>query len=384
MEKTFTISTGSKVFNCILGVFLIGFSIFLFNISGKAGLNNASALILLLPVLLLLAGVIVLLNQFRAKIIIDKERIQKINLFVNKTIQIADIKGVRIGAKTVFIEAMSGMQVTLSNYDVYKDSDQLIEWLKGNFADLDIADLSEQETKVLADINLGVTEDDRKAKLGRAKAVAITYNITGAIIAFSVIPFSNYAVTCLLLLYPISGIVIMALSKGLVRVVSNNKRSLVRFILLGLILPVFMMLIKSLGEFDILNYGHVWLPFFAITIAIFVLLIIIGINKTIPTKGQWVLILLIAVLYGYGSTIQINCMFDQSIPKNVITAINNKYTEYHKGTDYYLILAAWDADNKAKTIEVSRDTYNKYNIGNGIVISLKNGVLDIPWYYIRK
>eukprot|EP01037_Dinobryon_pediforme_P011528 gene11528-11624_t len=124
------------------------------------------------------------------------------------------------------------------------------------------------------------------------------------------------------------------------------------------------MVLISLDEYNIVKYENIWLPVGAVA-----LVVAVG-------------MLLAAVLYAYGSIVQINCVFDQSQPKLVRTSVYNSDIRQSKGTHYYLYLRPWDNSSTAKSIEVSSGTFNRYPPGSGIDVALKNGLLNVPWYYV--
>jgi hypothetical protein len=143
------------------------------------------------------------------------------------------------------------------------------------------------------------------------------------------------------------------------------------------------MLIKSLSQYEIAQYQRIWLPFLSVGIVITLLLYLIGINKSIASiPGQIIIMIVAGLIYGYGCTIQINCVFDKSVPQLIHSSVYNKWIEHNKGTYYHLRLNSWYSEQKLKDIEVSRSNYNKYADGDKIDVNVKKGFLNIPWYYL--
>ncbi len=381
MEQEFKISTGSKIFYSILGMLCVLFSLFLFGIA-NLNVQSAQILIFLLPIALLALGVLALINQFRAQIIVNTDSIRHINIFENKEIVLSDVKGVRTGSRYFVIETFSGKKITVNNSDNYADSEVLTKWLNETFADQNAADLKMDKAKILNDETLGANESERENKLRKAKQLAISYNLIGVIVTFSTIAWRNVGVSLVLLLFPLLGVLLMLFSKGLIKLVSNSSRSARLWLMLGYVLPIFMMLIKSLGEYEISDKSHLWIPFIGMSLTMTVALFFTGINRTIPVKGQIILMILVGAMYGYGAIVQINCEFDRSDPKVISTMIDGKWIEHTKGTHYHLKLVSWDANKQPKDIEVAGSTYDRYQPGNSIDVELKTGVLNIPWFYI--
>ncbi len=126
-----------------------------------------------------------------------------------------------------------------------------------------------------------------------------------------------------------------------------------------------------------------WFPFVGITLIIIGLLYFGGINKEAESvAGQIIMMTVAGLIYGYGCTIQVNCVFDNSAPQLIHTTVYNKWIEHSKSVHYHFKLNSWDSDQKLKNIEVSESTYNRYTNGDNININLKKGALHIPWFTV--
>lgn len=380
MEEEFTRSIYWKIFYSMLSV---GFALFIIILTINSQLQG-QPLLLLLPFVLTLFAVLVIINQLLSKIIISAERITRVTVFGKRVIDTSNVKGYRIKQKTIFIEPSntSDHSILVNNYDDFNDIGDMIKWVKENFTDLDAADLQHEKDKITENAELGLTKEQREQNLSRTKRIAIAYNIIGVAFTFITIPFNNKITTLLLLLYPLLGTAVILTSSGLTKFVSSSKRSVYSFIMLGFTLPAFTLLISALFTYEIDEYQHVWLPFFAVASLIFTLVYKIGINKALPLKGQLVIIAIASLIYSYGSIIQVNCKLDRSDPRLIHTSVDNKWIEYNKGRHYHLKLKSWDSNPKPKDIEVSVSTFQRYAVSNNINVYLKRGFLEIPWYYL--
>ncbi|MCO5945672.1 hypothetical protein [Mucilaginibacter flavidus] len=381
MEVEFTRSFYWKIFYCAMAV---GFALFVDIGFIQSQVKDQPALILF-PLLSTLFGILVVISQFISKVIISADYIVKINITGKRKLLTINVKGVSIGEKYISIIPISDdyKKITINNYIDYPDSEDLTSWLKENFADLDAAALKDQQAKVLTDPRLGATEIERKRKLTAAKIVAVVYSIIGVVLGAFGIASQNNFVVYLLMGYPLAGVLITGLNP-LIKFVSNSKRSVYPFIMVGVLPPVFILFISALSEFEIYNHQNAWLPFFGIAATLFFLFFKTSVNDALPVKGQIIIMLIAGLLYGYGSTIHINCDFDKSSPKLIQTSVYNKWIEHNKGAHYHLKLASWDGDQKPRDIEVSHATYNSYIEGGSINVYLKNGLLNIPWYSLYK
>jgi len=380
MEE-FTNSIGFKIFYSAIAVLMIGFSLFLFNLDH----SKASQWVIILPVIILILSLFIIASQIISKVIISADSIIRISVLGKKELQTANIKGCRIGEKTIYIEPLFPInsKISINNYSDLGNSEDLVQWLRENFNDLDAMDLAEEKSKILQNTNFGFTEKEREEKLTKAKQIATIYNIAGVVMGFATIPFNNRGVALLLLLYPLLGIIIMKSSNGLIKFLSNKKRSMYPFIMLGFFTPAMMMLFKSILEYDIFRYEHIWLIVFAITLLIFFLLYTIGINKSVEgVKGQLVFILILSVMYGYGGTIQVNCMFDNSKLQVYPATVLDHRIEKGKSNTYYLTLSPWGPMNEQKEISVHRWLYNEIAVGGTVKVNFKDGLFNIPWFTV--
>ena len=223
MEQEFTKSIYWKIFYGVSAVGFAAFALILYvNDHSKMGTSY-----LLLPLILFLLALLIIANQIKAKVIISAEKITRITVFGRKDLLCNNVKGIRIGQKTIYIEPLetSAPTIIINNYNDYDNNEELIKWLKENFKDLDTIDLVHERDKLLQDTSLGTTAEEREAKLKKAKGIANTYNIVGGVLALAGIPVKSNLAVYIVLLYPLAGIIIMITSSGLTKFVSSSKRS---------------------------------------------------------------------------------------------------------------------------------------------------------------
>jgi len=96
------------------------------------------------------------------------------------------------------------------------------------------------------------------------------------------------------------------------------------------------------------------------------------------------LLLLNILLYSYGGTYGINCLFDDSKPYVFQTHIVEKHINRHrKSADTYsVIVSPWGHHHDNENISVSSEQYDRLVEGQLVNMDVKNGLFDIPWYYI--
>jgi len=383
MEQEYTISTGMKIFYSLVAMAMFVFSVYLINIYNP----SVSYAVLLLPLFLAAGAVLIIVNLVKRKVIIDAHSVLCISLFSRKELGFTLIKGCRIGQKIIHIEPFSTKDPTIiiRNYIDFKKSDELAGWIKNNFKDLDSIDLKEEQQKLLQNTGLGLTEAERQETLKKAKNIAIIFNIIGLVSGFVMIFFNNKLSSIILLSFPLIGDVIMIFSKGVIKFLSNYKRSVYPSVMLGMVLPSFMLLIKSLGEYTIFKSNNLWLPALIISGIMFALFYFQGINKSIGfIKGQVVCMFILSLLYGFGSTLQINCVFDNSSPEIYAATVLRHRMQHGKSNSYFLTLSPWGPMQKVQETEVHRALYSVAANGDTVKVNLKEGLLHIPWFIVTR
>jgi hypothetical protein len=92
----------------------------------------------------------------------------------------------------------------------------------------------------------------------------------------------------------------------------------------------------------------------------------------------------VSAIYGFGVTVQTNCVFDNSAAKVFQTTVIDKYIHTGKSTSYYLVLKPWEPGQQSEKAEVRHKMYQKELEGDTVHVYLKKGTLNIPWYYITE
>ncbi|MDR3679757.1 MAG: hypothetical protein P4L41_07315 [Flavipsychrobacter sp.] len=384
MINEYTISKGTKISYTTFAIVLLGLSIFLFYKYNP----EVTSWVLLIPTLLLISAVLIVVSNMKRKVIIDDDSIISISLFSKKEIAIQSVKGCRIYPKGLYIESVLPCDKTIQiNYPDYTQGEELGKWLKDNFQDLNAIDLEKGEHVVLQDIKLGITETERTEKLKNAKGKALVYNIIGPFISFILIFISDRIPkisTVFLLCYPLLGLIILVTSKGLIKFITNRQRSVFPSIMLGMALPSFVLLITSMS-YDLLTTRNVWLPVAIISGSFLFILYWGGINKTTASLKEQIICIVITVpIYSFGSTISVNCIFDNHRIQTFSEKVLYKRYAQGKHTTYYLTLTAWPGESEVREVTVSSDVYNNIAVKDTVNINLHKGILRVPWFTITR
>jgi hypothetical protein len=380
MNREFFVSAWNRAFYLILAAVVSCAGIYLFTVPQQ------HAAVYIFPLLMVATGGLITLSILKGRIIITNNSIIRVNFLKTKEILFTNIKGFRIEDKVIRFETvLPGNKFSIARYSDFGEISEFKKWLNENFVNLDLVEYNEGLNEILNNSELGLSEDERKGKLKRARNIAFAYNLGGIILFVVGLIFREETGTTLailvMLVYPALSILVIFKSNGLIRFYSK-KASPYYHIFIGLYTSVIFLLVFSALNYEVLAYNNIWLS--AIPAFIFGSIIKFA-NKDksgAEEKGSWILLIIISVFYGYSCLIQTNCLFDGS--KEVIyhTKVIDHYINHNKGTHPYIRLDTWGPQTQTKEIQVSMNFYERSPIGSSITIHLKKGLLHIPWYSI--
>lgn len=383
MEREYPLTLGAKIFYALLGTGLFALAIFFFCIPHTPGTPYWFEVI---PLFIMLSGILIFISAFKRKVILFDDRIVNVRLFPTKEIFIQSIKGVRIESGLIYIEPLNTADptLTINSYFELKNSGELTAWLTDNFKNLDAIQLITEHTKLLQDVKLGADESKREASLKKSKRIALVYNVMGVALGIGGMILNNKTFTAASLIwYPLMGLLIILLSNGLIKLASTSLRSICPNILMGFFFPTFAMLIISLNSYTLYSSQTLWLPALSITIFMLILLYKIGINRSEPQiKIQIIIMGFIATIYGFATTLQLNCAFDNEHGVIYKAVVLDHRISTGRHASYYLKLSAWGPENTEKEVDVHGRVYRSVNIGDIVEVTLKKGLLRIPWFEV--
>jgi hypothetical protein len=384
MQQEFTLSTWFRIFYYLLSLVMLGFAIMIIALPRN---NNSNAVLYFFPLLMAGGGILIAISAAKRKVVITNSSIASTNVFGTREIAINDIKGCSITNKQIVIESKSANtpNVIIRNYPDFNNSYEMVSYLKSNFEDLDALNIQDETNKLLQDTSLGFTPEERERKLANANKIAIIYTVVGVMTIIAAIFFDSINTTILLMIYPLLAIVIMATSNGLIKFISNKKRSVYPFVLVGFFVPAIILLATATRNSRIYSFDNLWLPVIALGIAVFALIYRTGINSAMSnTGGQIAVMLALAMIYSFGTMMQINYAFDKSPDKIYNARVIGHHISHGKSTSYYLYLSTWGPCHEQKQVGVGRNFYNDTNIGDTVKVDLKQGFLNAPWYVVSR
>jgi len=103
-------------------------------------------------------------------------------------------------------------------------------------------------------------------------------------------------------------------------------------------------------------------------------------------KNRWLIYATVIgniALYSYAGTYGVNCVYDNSEAKTYHARVIDKSISGSKRKTHYLKVEPWGNHYDAENISVPRSQYQLTNIGDTVSIDYKQGLLGIPWYYVK-
>jgi len=156
------------------------------------------------------------------------------------------------------------------------------------------------------------------------------------------------------------------------------------FVLFPLFLSSLNLAYRAWLDSEIPNWEHFWLPFGLFTFFVFVVLFFMF---PVLQRIKWLLLLLLPLCaaYSYGVTINLNSLFDYSAPTTFQTKVIQTRTTHSVkgGTGYLATLLPFGPVAENKEFNVGLSFYNSHPVGSPVTITLKKGLLGIPWYFIN-
>jgi hypothetical protein len=107
------------------------------------------------------------------------------------------------------------------------------------------------------------------------------------------------------------------------------------------------------------------------------------VRQPLLTRGSFVILCILSLLYGYGVALQLNALLDFR-PEDVYrVAVQDKSVTRGKSTAYVLKLRPWGPIEKPNSVRVTSSMYAGVRPGEVIHVVLKRGALGVKWYFIR-
>jgi len=385
MEQEFTTSTGYKIFYGAVAGAAFVVSVYLFTNNSL----NANGAGIIFAIILLVVAIAIAMNLYKRKFILFDDSVMYTSIWGSKELLNNNVKGFRLGEKAIFIEPLETgySRIMVRDYSSIGDIKDLKDALGSRFTDLNKAEFEAEKEEILKDADIGVTEGDRETVFKNTRKYTMVFNFIGMGLFFITIYFhgDNFWLRLLAIIYPLAGLALMKISKGLVRLYAK-KNSAYPSILTGLFFSAMITLLMAFTGINILNYDNVWAPALIVFMAVAWALYYLAIKLAkAPFLHQIVFVILISAGYAFGGTVLANSIFDQSKPQVFPTTITDHHiTRGSKSTTYHIIIAGWEKHPEGENISVSPSFYDAAEVGSKVNVNLKKGLFNVPWYFISQ
>ena len=217
-----------------------------------------------------------------------------------------------------------------------------------------------------------------------ARAVSWAFN-AGAILAaiwLLVYPAPYGFITAVNMAIPPLAIVIAAWSGGAINLLDVGK-SEKPTLTAGVILPMLILALRTLSDFEMDDYTGFWPPFFILTAGI-----TLAARMGAPDlRGKWgapMVFAPFAAAYIYGAMVAANCLPDRTAPEaHQVKIVAKRVSKSGKSDSFYFTVTPWGQPPAGGEIRVKRDLYDAHETGEKIVIYQKRGYLGFPWHYLE-
>lgn len=328
-----------------------------------------------------------LLNVLKYVFEIHNDRIVCKTLFSVREMPFDNIKGFHVkneqGIFLHFIPKDNSKPIAVSLTNIDKQ-EELHEWAKNNFTDLDAVNYQKEMEKIETDIKLGVNKEDRLLTLARSKRWTKVLNIicVGLCLWVGLYPKPFESALLTLLAYPLIVIGIMRYFKGLIKVDSENEK-IYSDVGISIFMPGCVVAVRAMLEWHILVLINLLIPVIIVSLTIFAI-VYFQLSTKNRKSGTVLLFLFPFLFYGLGAVITINGVFVKGSPKEYTAVIIEKRIGGRDKNNYYIDLDTFDKIKNPNEISVSEEVYNKYKVGDAYPIKVQFGNLGIPWYIKEK
>ncbi len=384
MEQEFTTSIGFKIFyGAVAGVAFIIAAYLFTNFSSNSYGAGVCFAIVLSPI-----AVAIAVNLYKRKLVFFDDSVRYSSIWGTKELLNSDVKGFRIGEKAIFIEPLQTgySRIMIRDYLSIGSTKDLKGSLESRFINLDKAEFEQEKEEILKDTELGRTEEDRETILKNARKYVMVFNFIAMGLFFLTIYFhgNNYWLRVIALIYPLAGLALMKISKGLIRLYAK-KSSAYPTIFIGMLFSSIVVSVLSFIDTKIISFDNLWAPLIMVFIVVFSALYYLSIKLAkAPVLHQIAFVIIISGAYAFGGTLLSNSLFDQSKPQIFSTTVTDHHITNGKSTSYHIIIGGWDNRPEGENISVSSSFYYNAQVGSMVKVNLKKGLFNVPWYFISQ
>ncbi|CAN5469881.1 hypothetical protein BH10BAC4_BH10BAC4_13190 [soil metagenome] len=388
MTGEFKTAKGWRIFIYIFSPLLIGLFIYIGFIAFSSKTSNTTVLLILVPVSL--GGTVMfsygLIETIKGRFIIGINSLSRISIFGTRVLDFQEIKGFRTNSNYIHIISNSRDKKSIKISAYIEKSAEVIDWLENNFIELDSHEAKQEEQMLLADNAFGINTQTREYSLNEARKVAKYINFIGGLTCAWIwfYPRPYLLSVSVGMIIPALAFISLYVYRGLIRF-DEKKNSAHPSIIYGFLLPSAGLLIRSVMDYEILEYKSLWIVISITTITL-TFILIIGTKEFKFTKfiDYFTALSLAGMIlcYSFGTYAISNCLFDKSEPEIFKSEVTDKEISSGKSTTYYLTLRPWGPRTDSEKVSVTKDEFEATDKGDTVDIYLRQGLLNTPWFYV--
>ncbi len=335
--------------------------------------------------------VYILKAAYNMRFEVYKDKIKNVGLFKAQELATKDIAGFRIrrtpnsGNDIIFLSKTS-KDNNLGTALTFKDSDVLTQWAREHFINPDEIEAKKEMDAVLHDRAFGSTEQERSETLKREKRLVNILGIAaGAVFVLCIRIHFLYStvVPVILILLTLISVICLRFSFGRIKFFLGKKSAYpqIGFVILFIGIAFFL---QAIWDWPTVGWLPLWLPFVLISASLF--LVFKFSSPDVRGQGPTLFLMLCCLLIGYGSTVTLNGVLDNSSPAFYKAEVVNKHIDgdIRTGESYYLKLGGWGPVETWENVSVTEKQYDEYKINNFVELALYKGAFGIPWYRVMK
>lgn len=340
----------------------------------------------ILPVI----GIFFIVSFLRKKVFIEDEIITSITTFRKRQLAFDEIEGIKIEPKYIVLVPNSPHknQVYIYDYKQFENGDLLVSFLKDTFPDIDTLNFTRGHANHVYDTNYGFTPQQRHTNIQKYQKISYFINAIGVIFAIAVfIPLSIFKAMTIAI-PPLC--IFLAFTSKTIKLISKYGPIAYPVIFTAFIFPILTLFFNSFLSYDLYDLTNLWVPSVALggLMTIFYYVAVIDELPDVKRSRDLTFIIILCFAYSFGAIRTINCEFDSSDgqqyqPKVIKKYVSESWGERGINQVYNIKLSAWGPHNESSEIEVSQIYYDQINIGDISHITLKQGLLNIPWFIAK-
>ena len=331
---------------------------------------------------LVAAGAALALYTMRYRVILDADAVTVTQLWGQRRLALADIAGRRAR-----VDPQSGLVTTRivptpaapKHIDVMERvmivDDAYRDWI-ARLPDLDARDRQLAEAELMAGLGGGALAS---AKLERARTAATVLNAVGIVLAlwgFSM-PQPYRMVTLLLAVAPWLALVVVALSKGVIRL-DRERNSPNPHVALLFLMPAMALGLRAVFDVSLAAPVQLLLPAAVLAAPMIGLLL-----RFEPSTRQapGVLLLVIAFAHAAATVTLADVELDQAPAEVHHAHVTGKRTIEGRHTEYELTIDWLPGANRETSVSLA--VYQAVAIGSPVAVGVRPGALHLEWYGVR-